>query len=201
RGEILPAEPALRADGTPLTVTIETRTGAISARVWKVAVGRCQLLLLDSDVEGNQPEDRGLTARLYGGDHRVRIRQELLLGVGGYRALRALGITPGVIHMNEGHSAFAALEVVRQRMDFEGIGFDEAVNRVTTHSVFTTHTPVPAGHDRFSGELIEEHIGPLRDALGLSHDALMSLGRVDPFNHGEDFCMTVLALKLSRRRN
>lgn len=174
KGDVLPAEPALKPDGTPLTVTIETRRGTIAARVWKINVGRCQLLLLDSDVEGNQPEDRGLTARLYGGDHRVRIRQELLLGVGGYRALRALGVLPGVIHMNEGHSAFAALEVVRQRMESEGIGFDEACVRVATHSVFTTHTPVPAGHDRFSAELMEEHLGPLRDALGLSHDALMS---------------------------
>lgn len=201
RGEVLPAEPALRSDGTPVTVSIETRSGTISARVWQVSVGRCRLLLLDSDVDGNRPEDRALTARLYGGDHRVRIRQELLLGVGGYRALRALGIQPGVIHMNEGHSAFAALEVVRQRMQSEGIGYEDAANRVATHSVFTTHTPVPAGHDRFSSELIEEHIGPLRDSLGLSHDALMSLGRVDPFNHSEDFCMTVLAIKLSRRRN
>src|SRR5262249_40452425 len=130
-----------------------------------------------------------------------RIRQELLLGVGGYRALRELGIHPGVIHMNEGHSAFAALEVARQRMDSEGIGFEEAAGRVAPRAVFTTHTPVPAGHDRFSPGLIEEHLGPLRESLGLSHEALMALGRVDPHNAYEDFCMTVLAMKLSRRRN
>ncbi len=201
RGEMLPIEPACRPDGKPVMVAIETRTGTIRARVWKIVVGRCTLLLLDSDVEGNLPEDRALTARLYGGDRRVRIRQELLLGVGGYRVLRELGVTPGVVHMNEGHSAFAALEVARQRMAAEGIGFDEACNRVAPHAVFTTHTPVPAGHDRFSGDLMEEHLGPLRESLGLSYDALMGLGRVDPHNHTEDFCMTVLAIKLSRRRN
>lgn len=201
RRDMLPVELARGADGQPVLVTIETRTGSIRARIWQIIVGRCKLLLLDSDVEGNRPEDRGLTARLYGGDRRVRIRQELLLGVGGYRALRELGITPGVIHMNEGHSAFAALEAARQRMAAEGIDFQTACNRVVPHAVFTTHTPVPAGHDRFSGELMEEHLGPLREALGLSHDALMGLGRVDPSNSSEEFCMTVLALKLSRRRN
>ncbi len=199
--EMLPVELARRADGQPVIVTIETRTGSIRARIWTITVGRCTLLLLDSDVEGNRPEDRALTARLYGGDRRVRIRQELLLGVGGFRALRELGISPGVIHMNEGHSAFAALEAARQRMVVEGIDFQVACNRVIPHSVFTTHTPVPAGHDRFSDDLIEEHLGPLRELLGLSHDALMGLGRVDSNNRSEEFCMTVLAIRLSRRRN
>ena len=201
RSEMLPVKLACRPDGEPVVVSIDTRKGSIRARVWRVMVGRCTLLLLDSDVEGNLPEDRALTARLYGGDRRVRIRQELLLGVGGYRALRELGITPGVIHMNEGHSAFAGLEVARQRMVAEGIDFHEACSRMAPHVVFTTHTPVPAGHDRFSPEMIEEHLGPLRESLGLSYDALMGLGRVDPHNHGEEFCMTVLALKMSRRRN
>ncbi|HEY3968609.1 MAG TPA: alpha-glucan family phosphorylase [Planctomycetaceae bacterium] len=201
RREMLPVEAARGPDGEQVIVSIATRSGTISARVWRITVGRCMLLLLDSDVEGNRPEDRGLTARLYGGDRRVRIRQELLLGVGGFRALRALGIHPGVIHMNEGHSAFAALEVARQRMVADGINFHEAANRVAPHSVFTTHTPVPAGHDRFSADLIEEHLGPLREELGLSYDALLGMGRVDPFNHGEEFCMTVLAIKMSRRRN
>jgi len=152
-------------------------------------------------VEGNAPEDRELTARLYGGDTRVRIRQELLLGVGGVRALRALKITPGVLHLNEGHSAFASLEMIRHRMQTEGLNFDEARRRVAAMCVFTTHTPVPAGHDRFSWHLIEEHLGPLRDSLGIAPDRLMALGRVDPNNHYEEFCMTVLALKNSRRAN
>ena len=138
-------------DGQPVTVQHSKRAPAeIIARVWKVAVGRNTLLLLDSDVEGNQPEDRELTARLYGGDNRLRIRQELLLGVGGVRALQALGISPGVVHLNEGHSAFAALELVRQRMTEEGLRVEEAMRRVASQTVFTTHTPVPAGHDRFS---------------------------------------------------
>ena len=136
--------------------------------MWKLAVGRNTLLLLDSDVDGNQPEDRGLTSRLYGGDDRVRIRQELLLGVGGVKALTALGISPGVVHLNEGHSAFAALELASQRMATEGIGADEAMRRISSQVVFTTHTPVPAGHDRFSSQLVEEHLGPLRAAMGLS---------------------------------
>ncbi len=184
-----------------MNITIDTRTGPILARVWRMAVGRNTLLLLDSNVEGNRPEDRELTSRLYGGDTRVRVRQELLLGVGGVRALAALGISPGVAHLNEGHSAFAALELIRQRMQAEGIDAIEAIRRVAPQVVFTTHTPVPAGHDRFSAELIEEHLGPLRDALGLDYNTFMGLGRVEPQDPHEEFCMTVLALKLSRRAN
>jgi starch phosphorylase len=164
-------------------------------------VGRNILLLLDSNVEGNNPEDRELTAHLYGGDTRVRARQEVLLGVGGVRALRALDISPGVLHLNEGHSAFAALEFIRDRMSAEGLGFDEALKRVARRIVFTTHTPVAAGHDRFPADLIEEHLGPLRESLGISAAHLMALGRVEPGNHTEPFCMTVLALRSSRRVN
>jgi len=197
----LPMQAAIGKNGRPVVVQTDTRHGSISAKVWRVAVGRCDLLLLDSDVEGNAPEDRELTSRLYGGDRRVRIRQELLLGVGGLRALRALGITPGVLHLNEGHSGFAVLEAIRQRMEDEGITFDSAVPRVSREVVFTTHTPVPAGHDRFDADLVEEHLGPLRDALGLSHESLMGLGREKPTTLDEPFCMTVLGLRLSRRAN
>ena len=147
--QVLPLQPATAPDGHPVTIWIETRTGTIAARVWKLSVGRNTLLLLDSDVAGNQPEDRELTARLYGGDDRVRIRQELILGVGGVRALHALGIAPGVVHLNEGHSAFAALELARHRMAAEGLSATEALRRISSQVVFTTHTPVPAGHDRF----------------------------------------------------
>ena len=121
--------------------------------------------------------------------------------MGGLRALKALGISPGVLHLNEGHSAFAVLEAVRMRMEDEGIPFDAAVPRVSREVVFTTHTPVPAGHDRFDAGLIEEHIGPLREALGLSKESLLGLGRENPNNSDELFCMTVLALRLSRRAN
>jgi len=197
----LPMEVAIGKDGRPVVVEIETRSGRLQAKVWRVKVGRRDLLLLDSDVEGNAPEDRELTSRLYGGDLRIRIRQELLLGVGGLRALKALGISPGVFHLNEGHSAFAVLEAIRMRMEDEGLGFDAAVPRVAREVVFTTHTPVPAGHDRFSPALVEEHIGPLREALGLSQESLLGLGRENSHNHDELFCMTVLALRLSRRAN
>ena len=197
---LLPMELA-HHKGEPINITIDTRTGPILARVWRMAVGRNTLLLLDSNVEGNRPEDRELTSRLYGGDTRVRIRQELLLGVGGMRALTALGISPGVAHLNEGHSAFAALELIRLRMQTEGIDALTAIRRIAPQVVFTTHTPVPAGHDRFPAELVEEHLGPLRDALGLEYNTFMGLGRVEPQDPHEQFCMTVLALKLSRRAN
>ena len=196
----LPIRPAL-SGGLPVTIAIETRTGRISARVWEVSVGRNTLLLLDSNVDGNQPEDRELTARLYGGDERVRIRQELLLGVGGVRALAAMGISPGVLHLNEGHSAFASLELVRHRMTTEGVDAWEALRRVKAQVVFTTHTPVPAGHDRFSAELVDEHLDPLRESLGLNQHQFMGLGRVNTHDHNETFCMTVLALKSCHRVN
>ncbi len=197
----LPMEAAIGRNGEPVTVQVETRGAALRAKVWRMKVGRCDLLLLDSNIEGNHPEDRELTSRLYGGDSRIRIRQELLLGIGGFRALRAMGITPGVLHLNEGHSGFAVLEAVRDRMQSEGIAFDHAVRRVSRETVFTTHTPVPAGHDRFYAELMEEHLGPLREALGISQEKLMELGRENPGDRNEDFCMTVLGLKLARRAN
>lgn len=199
--EEMPMEPARDPKGRPITIEIDTRDGRLLAKVWLMRVGRIKLYLLDCDVEGNRPEDRELTSRLYGGDTRTRIRQELVLGVGGVKALRAMGITPGVYHLNEGHSAFATLEVMRERMHDDGLPFDEALREVARRTVFTTHTPVPAGHDRFDGKLMEEHLGPLREKLGISYEQLMGLGRVEPQNEGETFCMTVLGLKLSRRAN
>ncbi len=197
----LPLERAIGANGEPVLVQVETRSGTIRAKVLRVRVGRCDLFLIDSNVEANSPEDRALSSRLYGGDRRVRIRQELLLGVGGYRALRAMGITPSVLHLNEGHSAFGVLEAIRCRMTDEGLSFAQAAPRVSREVCFTTHTPVPAGHDRFDAGLVEEHLGPLREALGLQLDALLAFGRENPGNYAEEFSMTVLGLKLSRRAN
>jgi glycogen phosphorylase len=197
----LPMEAAIGANGEPVTVQIETRDGAIRAKVWRMRVGRCDLLLLDSNVPGNAPEDRELTSRLYGGDGRIRIRQESLLGIGGFRALRAMGVSPGVLHLNEGHSGFAVLEAVHHRMQEEGVTFQEAVSRVSREVVFTTHTPVPAGHDRFDADLVEEHLGPLRAKLGLSESEFLGLGRENPGDGNEEFCMTVLGLRLSWRAN
>ncbi len=197
----LPMQPAIGANGLPVEIQIATRSGAIRAKVWHVKVGRCDLLLLDSNVEGNAPEDRETTSRLYGGDARTRIRQELLLGIGGFRALRAMGIRPGVLHLNEGHSGFAVFEAIRDRMEEEGLNFMRAASLIPREVVFTTHTPVPAGHDRFSPDLMEEHLGPLREQLGISHENMMGFGREYPTDYGEQFCMTVLGLKLARRVN
>ena len=164
--------------------------------------GGPRLLLLDSNVPENSESDRALTARLYGGDARVRIRQELLLGVGGVRALHALGINPSVLHLNEGHSAFATLEMIRREMEIDGAALRRGrCARWPAMTVFTTHTPVAAGHDRFPAGLVEEHLGKIREALHLSYEDFMGLGRVYPGDHNEPFCMTVLALKLSRYAN
>ena len=196
----LPLTPVSNDDG-PVIVSVETRSGAISARILRLEVGRITLFLLDTDIDNNNQEVRRLTSRLYGGDHKTRIRQELLLGVGGVRALKAVGIESHVIHMNEGHSAFAPLEIIRTRMHEDALPFDQALQETASRCVFTTHTPVSAGHDRFDQGLIDEHIGPLGDVLGLDLGGLMALGRVDPQNGNETFCMTVLALKMCRIAN
>jgi starch phosphorylase len=197
----LPMQPAIGLNGEPVVVEIATRKGFIRAKVWQVKVGRCDLLLLDSNVAGNAPEDLETTSRLYGGDSRTRIRQELLLGVGGHRALKAMGISPGVLHLNEGHSGFAVFEAIRCRMEEEGLDFYTAASQIPREVIFTTHTPVPAGHDRFHADLIEEHLGPLREHLGITHENLMGFGREHPTDNQETFCMTVLGLKLARRVN
>jgi starch phosphorylase len=197
----LPMQPAIGINGEPVVVEIATRGGVIRAKVWRVKVGRCDLLLLDSNVAGNAPEDLETTSRLYGGDSRTRIRQELLLGIGGFRALKAMGITPSVLHLNEGHSGFAVFEAIRDRMVVEGLDFTTAASLIPREVIFTTHTPVPAGHDRFSADLMEEHLGPLREQLGISHENMMGFGREYPTDQGEPFCMTVLGLKLARRVN
>jgi len=197
----LPLQTVKNSDGQPFIVRIETRSNPLHALIWQLQVGRVRLLLLDSNVDNNTTEDRELTSRLYGGDNKLRIRQELLLGIGGARALLALQITPGVLHLNEGHSAFAVLEAVRNVMEYDQIPFHRAHRRVSLHTVFTTHTPVAAGHDRFPPDLVEEHLGILRERLGLSHSEFMALGRVNPQDTSEPFCMTVFALKSSRRAN
>ncbi|RMG13601.1 MAG: alpha-glucan family phosphorylase [Deltaproteobacteria bacterium] len=196
--EQLPMRRATDGDGKPIVIGVETPKGTVHAGIWRAPIGRNELILLDADVEENGPKDRLLTSRLYGGDENVRLRQEILLGIGGMRALAALGIVPSVVHMNEGHAALAALEYIRVRMERDGLSFDAALRDAQIRSVFTTHTPVPAGHDRFPESLVEENLATLREALGLEPKRFMSLGRVDPENEGEPFCMTVLAIKTSR---
>ena len=197
----LPLQPVTDSSGQPIIIRIDSRSGPLHARVWKLQVGRILLLLLDSNVEGNSSDDRQLTSRLYGGDSKQRIRQEVLLGIGGARIVQALNIFPGVLHLNEGHSTFAILEEIRRIMAYDQIPFHRAHRRVSLYTVFTTHTPVAAGHDRFSPELIEDNLGIFRENLGLSYDDFMALGRVNPEDKSEPFCMTVLALKTSRRAN
>ena len=199
--EHLPIERLVDAEGNRILVHVETRAGAIAIALWRARVGRATLILLDSDVEENTPEERGLTGRLYGGDRDVRIQQELILGVGGVRALAAIDVRPSVLHLNEGHSAFAVLEMARQEMERDGVDFEEARHRVSAHAVFTTHTPVEAGHDRFDAGLVEHALGPLRDKLRISLKDLMAQGRVNPQDDGEPFCMTVLGLKTARKAN
>jgi glycogen phosphorylase len=199
--EHLPIELAHGPDGQPIRISIDTRVGVLHAKVWRAEVGRTTLLLLDSKVEENSESDRALTSRLYGGDARVRIRQELLLGVGGVRAIRAFGVHPSVLHLNEGHSAFAGLEMTRTMMESEGMPFGEASRAVARMTVFTTHTPVAAGHDRFPSSLVEEHLGKIREGLHLSYEDFMGLGKIYPGDPNEPFCMTVLALKLDRHAN
>lgn len=191
----------LGPDGKPLIIDVPLGTERLLAQIWQVNVGRNQLLLLDTDVDGNSAENRALAARLYFGDQRVRIRQELLLGVGGIRALRACGFDWSGLHLNEGHSAFATLEYARLRMIETGGSFAEVAQDVAQSTVFTTHTPVDAGHDRFPPALVEEHLEPLRLSLRLSRSAFMALGRVNPEDDHEALCMTVLAFKMSRYAN
>lgn len=194
--------PALDAGGEPLRITVPVGRREVAARVWVLRVGRVQLLLLDSDVAPNAPDDRALTRRLYGGDERTRLHQELLLGVGGVRALRALGIRPSVFHLNEGHSAFACLELAAERLEREGHELDEALAEVGETIVFTTHTPVAAGHDRFAAGLVTEELASFIPRLGLTQPSdLLALGRLDPSDESAPFCMTTLALRVARRRN
>lgn len=188
-------------EGNPKTVTVTMRGRDVTAQLWRVEVGRVELYLLDCDIDQNVPDDRALTARLYGGDLDMRIRQEILLGIGGIRALREIGITPSVCHMNEGHSAFLALERVRDLMEEHGLSFDDAREVVTASNVFTTHTPVPAGNDVFPRELIQSYLTDYAGTLGLSIDDVLALGKIQQDNGEEDFTMPVLALRLSAYAN
>ena len=162
----LPMEPAIGVNGEPVTIGIVTRSTAIHAKVWRVKVGRCDLFLLDSDVSGNAPEDRDLTSRLYGGDERERIRQELLLGVGGFRALKAMGIATGVLHLNEGHSAFAVLEAIRCRMEEEGVGFEGAAPPGTPRIQNTKYHPIRFTRPRDGHCLISTHREEIVQLIG-----------------------------------
>ncbi|HUI54065.1 MAG TPA: alpha-glucan family phosphorylase [Bryobacteraceae bacterium] len=197
----LPLALERRADGSPVTVELHYDNRAVVAQVWRVRVGRVSLFLLDTNLPANRPEDRDITDQLYGGDREMRIKQEILLGIGGYRALEALGLKPTVYHMNEGHSAFLGLEWVRRLMESHHLSFAEAREVASASLIFTGHTPVPAGHDYFSPGLIDRYLGAYKDKLGLSRYDFLGLGRQNPNNDSEEFCMTVLALRLAASSN
>jgi glycogen phosphorylase len=198
--DALPLEPVLNDSGERLVCTVEINLSKVYFQAWKVNVGRCPIYLLDADRPENEPFFRDLTLRVYGGDTSTRIMQEILMGIGGVRLLRALRIEPSLYHMNEGHVAFISLELMREKIA-QGISFDEAFARTRQQCVFTTHTPVEAGHDRFGPELVQYALQQMQPQVTSSFDQLMALGRVDPNNKQESFCMTVLALKTTRAAN
>jgi starch phosphorylase len=197
----LPVEPVLDAKGEQSRFSVELPGRGVFLRIWRVRVGRNDLLLLDARDDANSAEDQELTGRLYGGDQETRIQQEILLGVGGHRALGVVGVIPSVLHLNEGHSAFALLERGRELVERQGLTAAEALREVAAMSVFTTHTPVEAGHDRFRPDLARPHLEPLAAGLGLPLDEVMALGSERPDDPDAPFCPTVLALKLTRRAN
>jgi starch phosphorylase len=187
--------------GSPLSVSVEMGAENAYAWIWEVKVGKNSLYLLDTNIDANPAHLRLITASLYGGERETRIQQEVLLGIGGIRALRALGITAACMHMNEGHSAFLGIERIRLLMKEQKLSFNEAWEPVWATNVFTTHTPVPAGNERFAPSLMEKYFGAIAAELGLAWKDFLGLGREDPRNEGEEFCLTVLALRLSAYNN
>ncbi len=196
----LPIEPVLNAAGDPVISSIRIGVSQVSFKAWRVNVGRNPVFLMDTNLPENEAHFRDLTLRVYGGDSTTRIMQEILLGVGGVRLLRALGYQPSTFHMNEGHAAFLTLELVREKLA-RPLTLDQAVAATRQECIFTTHTPVEAGHDRFSSELMSYAAHKFASQLKLTHQQMMAFGRVNPADESEPFCMTVLALKLSRAAN
>jgi glycogen phosphorylase len=197
----MPMNPVKTDQGSPLTISLDLKGEEVRVQVWRVNLGRTRLFLLDTNLKENSPAARGITSELYGGDREMRIRQEIVLGIGGVRMLRAMGISPAVVHMNEGHSAFAAFERIRELREVAGLSFNEAVEFVRVTSVFTTHTPVPAGIDTFHPDLVRAYLDGFARAMGLSINVLLGFGRLDPRNKDEEFSMAVLALRLSNWNN
>ncbi|MCA1603950.1 MAG: alpha-glucan family phosphorylase, partial [Acidobacteria bacterium] len=204
-GETDPASLPLtlvQQDGQPLLVEVLIRERTVRACVWRADVGRVSLYLLDTNIDENEETDRWVTGHLYGGDRETRIVQEMLLGIGGVRLLRKLGIEPSVYHLNEGHSAFLTLELARELIQAEGLSFKEAAERVKSRCVFTTHTPVAAGNDEFAVDLVARSFGPNYEReLGLTHDEFIALGRIDPANQKEAYGLTPLAIRMCRSTN
>lgn len=195
----LPVHPVYDGSGKPLTIYVELSGRTVYARIWRIDIGRVKLYLMDTDIAENKENDRALTERLYGGDQETRIQQEIILGIGGMRALDALGVKGSAFHMNEGHSAFMSLELARKLVAEKNLPFREAREIVLSSCIFTTHTPVPAGNDMFPPEMMDRYFGNYWGRLGIGRDEFMGLGtKPGDLNH---FNMTILALNMSGSRN
>jgi glycogen phosphorylase len=198
----LPVRPAKGEDGKDVLVSVKLPTGVVWIKIWNIDVGRVKLFLLDTNIPENaSPEDREITAQLYGGDNVTRIRQEIVLGIGGLRALDRLGLKPTVWHMNEGHSAFLAFERMRRYIKEHKLTFEEALEAARSNSVFTTHTSVPAGIDLFDPGLLYQYFGDYCTESGISFEKMLALGRFRPENHHQPFSMAIAAIQTSAFRN
>ncbi len=197
----LPIQPVRDKAGNWTSVNIAFPGRTVVARVWKCEVGRTDLYLLDTDHDLNQDDDRTITHYLYGGDWENRLKQEIVLGIGGIRALREMGIHQNVYHCNEGHAAFIGIERVRNYIDRSKLSFSEALEVVRSSSLFTTHTPVPAGHDAFPEAMIRQYMSHYPDRLGITWEQFINLGKTDPHNHEEKFSMSILAANMSQEVN
>src|SRR5262249_23285903 len=197
----LPLLAETKSDGTPVLVSVPFPEREVLVRVWRIQVGRVPLYLLDANIPQNPPEYRAITARLYGGRADMRIGQEIVLGMGGVRALKALGNVPTVCHMNEGHAAFCGIERIRQLIEDTGMDFAAAREAVAAGGCFTTHTPVPAGNDVFAPQAIEHYFGHLLPQLRTDMSTLLALGRQNSADNNEPFGMTVLAIRLANSTN
>jgi phosphorylase/glycogen(starch) synthase len=197
----LPVEPVLDKDGQIMQIPIGLPGRLIHVRLWKAMVGRISLYLMDTDFDANQPADRAITYHLYGGDEENRLKQEMVLGLGGIRMLSKLGISPDVFHCNEGHAAFIGLERIRRLMDFKKFTFDESLEVVRSSTLFTTHTPVPAGHDTFNENMIRTYMGHYPERFSISWEDFIGLGKIEKGNPAERFSMSYLAARLSQEIN
>src|SRR3989454_12043693 len=194
-----PIEPALGSDGKPCITAVPLGDRSVLVAIWRVRVGRVKLYMLDTDLEENAPWDRELSARLYGGDRETRIQQEIILGIGGVRTLKLLGYEPGAFHLNEGHAGFVVLQRIRDLIE-HGSTFDNALEEIRRTTIFTTHTPVPAGHDAFPFHLVEKHLAGCWGTLGPNRDRFLALGSHDA-GAGAQFNMTALALRSASKVN
>lgn len=197
----MPILPVRDMEGNPLRISVDFPGRQVYAQIWQVQVGRVSLYLLDTNIPANNKKDEDITDALYHGDPEIRIQQEIILGIGGMRALCAVGISPSVCHMNEGHSAFLALERVRTLMEQQKLSFAEAREAAAAGHIFTTHTAVPAGIDKFSPELIERYLGDYYRSMNLTQQEFLALGRANPYDSSEPFSMANLAIKLSSKTN